>query len=115
MEEFVKGFSPLEIVEQGLDGHTGTDEDRRSAQDLGIAMHDRRDTLHGVFLHDCFNIIPARRDPRRDVTNPSVRITPGAHEFLPRGRLPPLHNAKTKPEVRFVSASTHEAPKSVSA
>ena len=23
MEEFVKSFSPLEIVEQGLDGHTG--------------------------------------------------------------------------------------------
>ncbi len=82
MKEFVKSFSPLEIVEQGLDGHTGTDENRRSAQDLGIAMHDRRDTLHGAFPHDCFNIIPAALPAFRDMEECGWAERPSSHDAV---------------------------------
>lgn len=45
-EELVQRGSRLQIVEQRLDGHPRTDEHRRTAQDLGVAVHDWRVAQH---------------------------------------------------------------------
>ena len=39
-EELVESFSALEVVEERLYGHPGADEDRRAAEDLGVAVYD---------------------------------------------------------------------------
>src|SRR5882672_7217912 len=40
LEELRKGLSGFDVIEQGLKRNSRADEDRRPAQDLGIAMDD---------------------------------------------------------------------------
>src|SRR3990172_997882 len=45
-EELVKGFAPLEVVEGGPHRDTGADEDRRSTEDVGIAVEHLAERRH---------------------------------------------------------------------
>jgi hypothetical protein len=40
IEKFIQGMPALEIVDQGLRRHSSAQEDRRSAEDLGITVND---------------------------------------------------------------------------
>ena len=46
MQEFVESLATFEIVEQRLHGHARTDEDRRTAENFGIAVYDLAELGH---------------------------------------------------------------------
>src|SRR3989442_4844635 len=45
-EELVEGLAALEVVEEGLDRDPGADENRRAAEDVGVAVEDLAELSH---------------------------------------------------------------------